>query len=58
MYDAAYYCDGELLLQLIEQIPTSQVAIANALKDLTQSFNTDMIMELTEVSNLGVTNDP
>ncbi|AFZ07019.1 PAS/PAC sensor hybrid histidine kinase [Oscillatoria nigro-viridis PCC 7112] len=49
MYDAAYYCDGDLLLQLIEQIPTSQVAIANALKDLTLSFKTDIIMELTDL---------
>ncbi|WP_445246031.1 PAS domain S-box protein [Microcoleus sp. OTE_8_concoct_300] len=49
MYDAAYYCDGDLLLQLIEQIPTSQVAIANALKDLALSFQTDLIMELTDL---------
>lgn len=49
MYDGAYYCDGDLLLQLIEQIPTSQVAIANALKDLTLSFKTDIIMELTDL---------
>lgn len=58
MYDAAYYCDGDLLLQLIEQIPTSQVAIANALKDLTQSFKTDIIMELTDLSKLGLTKYP
>ncbi|MEG4172703.1 MULTISPECIES: PAS domain S-box protein [unclassified Microcoleus] len=58
MYDAAYYCDGDLLLQLIEQIPTSHVAIANALKDLTQSFKTDIIMELTDLSKLGLTNYP
>ena len=49
MYNAAYYCDGDLLLQLIEQIPPSQVAIANALKDLALSFKTDIIMELTDL---------
>ncbi|MEG4489968.1 PAS domain S-box protein [Microcoleus sp. D3_18_C4] len=58
MYDAAYYCDGDLLVQLIEQIPSSQVAIANALKDLTLSFKMDIIMELTDLSKLGVTKDP
>ncbi|MEG4531891.1 PAS domain S-box protein [Microcoleus sp. D2_18a_D3] len=58
MYDAACYCDGDLVLQLIEQIPTSQVAIAKALKDLTLSFKTDIIMELTDLSKLGVTKDP
>lgn len=58
MYDAAYYCDGDLLLQLIEQIPTSQVAIANALKDLTLSLKTDIIMELTDLSKLGLTKEP
>ncbi|MEG4121642.1 PAS domain S-box protein [Microcoleus sp. N9_B4] len=57
MYDAACYCDGDLLLQLIEQIPTSQVAIANALTDLTLSFKTDIIMELTDLSKLGLTKD-
>lgn len=57
MYDAACYCDGDLLLQLIEQIPTSKVAIANALTDLTLSFKTDIIMELTDLSKLGLTKD-
>ena len=47
MYDAAYYCDGDVLLELIEQIPPSQEAIANALKDLILNFKTDIIMELT-----------
>ncbi len=58
MYDAAYYCDGDILLELIEQIPTSQVAIANALKDLTLSLKTDIIMELTDLSKLGLTKEP
>ncbi|MEG4082948.1 PAS domain S-box protein [Microcoleus sp. POL10_C6] len=58
MYDAAYYCDGDILLELIEQIPTSQEAIANALKDLTLSFKMDIIMELTDLSKLGLTNEP
>ncbi|MEG5040928.1 MULTISPECIES: PAS domain S-box protein [unclassified Microcoleus] len=49
MYDAAYYCDQDLVLQLIEQIPPSQVAIANALKDLALSFKTDIIRELTDL---------
>ncbi|HSF74221.1 MAG TPA: ATP-binding protein, partial [Microcoleus sp.] len=58
MYDAAYYCDQDIVLQLIEQIPPSQVAIANALKDLAVSFKTDIIMELTDLSKLGITKDP
>ncbi|MEG4959930.1 MULTISPECIES: PAS domain S-box protein [unclassified Microcoleus] len=57
MYDAAYYCDEDVLLELIEQIPTSQGAIANALKDLVLNFKTDIIMELTDLSKLGLRND-
>ncbi|VXD13239.1 Multi-sensor hybrid histidine kinase (fragment) [Planktothrix paucivesiculata PCC 9631] len=48
MYDAAYYCDEDFLLELIEQIPVSQEAIANTLKDLVRDFNMDLIMELTK----------
>ncbi|MGL5133439.1 MAG: hybrid sensor histidine kinase/response regulator, partial [Planktothrix sp.] len=48
MYDAAYYCDEDLLLELIEQIPVSQEAIANTLQDLVMDFNMDLIMELTK----------
>lgn len=48
MYDAAYYCDAEVMLELITQIPFSQQAIADALKDLVLDFKTDMIMELTK----------
>ncbi|MEG4576857.1 PAS domain S-box protein [Microcoleus sp. N3A4] len=57
MYEAAYYCDGDVLLELIEQIPTSQGAIANALKDLVLNFKTDIIMELADLSKLGLRND-
>lgn len=52
MYEAAYSCDADVLLELIEQIPTSQGAIANALKDLVLNFKTDIIMELTDLAKL------
>lgn len=48
MYDAAYYCDEDVLLELIAQIPDSQQAIANTLKDLVMDFNTDLIMKFTK----------
>jgi PAS domain S-box-containing protein len=48
MHDAAYYCDTEVMLELITQIPSSQQAIAKVLKDLVLDFKTDRIMELTE----------
>lgn len=48
MHDAAYFCDAEVILELITQIPSSQQAIATALKDLVLDFKTDSIMELTE----------
>lgn len=57
LYEAAYYCDADVLLELIEQIPSSQGAIANALKDLVLNFQTDIIMELTDLSKLGLRND-
>ncbi len=50
MYEAAYYCDQDLLLELITQIPSSQEAIAEALQDLILNFKTDIIMELTDTS--------
>ena len=49
MYDAAYYCDDDLMLDLVAQIPSSQEAIAKAFKDLIMNFKIDMIMELTEL---------
>lgn len=48
MHDAAYYCDAEIMLDLITQIPPSQEAIANALRGLVLDFKTDLIMELTK----------
>ncbi|WP_271253709.1 ATP-binding protein [Pseudanabaena sp. Chao 1811] len=51
MHDAAYYCDTEVMLELITQIPSSQQAIAQVLKDLVLDFKTDRIMELTEAIN-------
>lgn len=48
MYDAAYYCDAEVMLDLIKQIPSSQQAIGDALRCLVLDFKTDLIMELTK----------
>ncbi|MGB8686267.1 MAG: PAS domain S-box protein [Microcoleus sp.] len=58
IYEAAYYCDADVLLELIEQIPTSQGAIAKSLKDLVLNFKTDIIMELTDLAKLGLTKEP
>ncbi|MBD2186746.1 PAS domain S-box protein [Pseudanabaena mucicola] len=48
MHEAAYYCDDEVMLELINQMPPSQQAIAQALKGLVLDFKTDIIIELTQ----------
>lgn len=47
MYDASYCVDADVMLELIEEIPPEEIALANALKDLIHDFNIDIIMELT-----------
>ncbi|ACK65411.1 PAS/PAC sensor hybrid histidine kinase [Rippkaea orientalis PCC 8801] len=46
MYQAAYCADTDLMLELIQQIPPSEIALANALTTLVTNFNTDIIMDL------------
>ncbi|WP_141211698.1 hypothetical protein [Pseudanabaena sp. SR411] len=48
MYEAAYYCDAEVMMELIMQIPSSQQAISAALRCLVLDFKTVLIMELTK----------
>lgn len=47
MYQAAYCVDADVILELIEQMPSSEVALTDALKDLVNNFNTDLILKLT-----------
>ncbi|MCL6432739.1 MAG: PAS domain S-box protein [Leptolyngbyaceae cyanobacterium HOT.MB2.61] len=48
LHQAALAVDADQILQLIEQIPESDRALAEALKDLVQRFNFDEILELTQ----------
>ena len=54
MHQAAYYCDQDLLLELITQITSSEEAIAKVLQDLILNFKMDMIMELTEATGQAI----
>lgn len=47
MSEAAYSVDDDLMLELITQIPDSEVMLTNTLKNLIDNFKTDLIMELT-----------
>jgi PAS domain S-box-containing protein len=47
MYQAAYCLDTEIMLELIEKMPASEIALANTLKELVINFNTEIIMDLT-----------
>ncbi|BAQ66656.1 hybrid sensor histidine kinase/response regulator [Geminocystis sp. NIES-3709] len=49
MYDATYCVDADVMLELIAQIPPEKITLANALKDLVDDFNTDIIMNLIGV---------
>lgn len=52
MYDASYCVDADVMLELIEEIPPEEMTLSNALKDLVNDFNIDLIMELTEAEIL------
>ncbi|PSB54225.1 hybrid sensor histidine kinase/response regulator [Chamaesiphon polymorphus] len=48
LHQAALRVDADIILELAEQIPTANLLLAIQLKDLTQSFCFEEIMELTQ----------
>ncbi|MEB3829076.1 PAS domain S-box protein [Phormidium sp. CCY1219] len=48
VYDAAFRVDEDRILELLEEIPESQSALAAALADLANNFRLDKIIELTQ----------
>jgi PAS domain S-box-containing protein len=54
MRQAAYYCDQDLLMELITQIPSSQEAIVKVLQDLILNFKMDIIIGLTDAASQAV----
>ncbi|GET39309.1 PAS domain S-box protein [Microseira wollei] len=52
VYEAASECCDDVILELIEEIPAEQAALANALTDLIENFQFKKIIQLTK--NLAV----
>ncbi|BFM38553.1 response regulator [Synechocystis sp. LKSZ1] len=50
MYEAAYRVDTDEMLEVIDQLPNDQTAIAQALKELVLDFNTETILDITRIS--------
>ena len=48
LHRAAQQIDDEQILKLLEQIPKTHLALANALADLVRNFRCDHIIHLTE----------
>ncbi|MBW4515800.1 MAG: response regulator [Timaviella obliquedivisa GSE-PSE-MK23-08B] len=48
MYQAALRTDEQMIFKLIQQIPSSNQAIADALMDLVHNFRCDKLMDLTQ----------
>jgi hypothetical protein len=48
--EAATQVDGELISQLIAQIPQEQVDLANGLTDLVNNYRFDRIIALTQIA--------
>ncbi|MEQ9354290.1 hypothetical protein [Coleofasciculus chthonoplastes] len=48
LHQAASSLDHELMNQLIEQIPPSEIPLAEALTDLVNEFRFDTLMNLTQ----------
>lgn len=49
LYQAAICVDDSGILELIQQIPESEAALANALTDLVENFRIDIIIDLTQL---------
>jgi signal transduction histidine kinase/DNA-binding response OmpR family regulator len=48
LHDAALQVDGDVVLELIAQLPSSQAGLAEQLQQLTQTYCFDEIMDLTQ----------
>jgi hypothetical protein len=48
LHQATHQVDADAILELVKQIPASDVLLAIQIKDLTQRFCFDEIMELTQ----------
>ncbi|MEH1938855.1 MAG: PAS domain S-box protein [Nostoc sp.] len=52
VYTAAAQCSDDLILELIEQIPSENVALENFIKNLAHDFQFEKIMELTSITGV------
>ncbi|MEH2425554.1 MAG: PAS domain S-box protein [Nostoc sp.] len=52
VYTAAAQCSDDLILELIEQIPSENAALRNFIKNFAHDFQFDKIMELTSITGV------
>ncbi|MFN6465416.1 MAG: PAS domain S-box protein [Nostoc sp. DedVER02] len=52
LYTAAAQCSDDLILELIEQIPSEKEDLQNFIKNLAQDFQFEKIMELTSIAGI------
>ncbi|MEH1795843.1 PAS domain S-box protein [Nostoc sp.] len=52
LYTAAAQCSDDLILELIEQIPSENAALQNFINNLAHEFQFEKIMELTSIAGL------
>ncbi|MBN3923401.1 PAS domain S-box protein [Nostoc sp. NMS4] len=52
LYTAAAQCSDDLILELIEQIPSENTALRNFIKNLANDFQFEKIMELTSITGI------
>ncbi|MFN6479402.1 PAS domain S-box protein [Nostoc sp. DedQUE07] len=52
LYTAAAQCSDDLILELIEQIPSENAVLQNFIKNLAHDFQFEKIMELTSIAGI------
>ncbi|MEH1787614.1 MAG: PAS domain S-box protein [Nostoc sp.] len=52
LYTAAAQCSDDLILELVEQIPSENTALRNFIKNLAHDFQFEKIMELTSIAGV------
>ncbi|MEH2416090.1 PAS domain S-box protein [Nostoc sp.] len=52
VYTAAAQCSDDLILELIEQIPSENAALRNSIKNFAHDFQFEKIMELTSIAGV------
>ncbi|MBE8988011.1 PAS domain S-box protein [Nostoc sp. LEGE 12450] len=52
VYTAAAQCSDDLILELIEQIPSENVMLSNFIQNLAHNFQFEKIMELTSIAGV------